>query len=247
MGHSSLCYALGAAAVVALCRVRQTSRRAQNERAIAGYLGYIRDNFSKMMLLISQKGALHDRGLASFLRLKSLPVSTAADAEEASIANLRCLVVFLQGDAKDGGLRVGPSTIEGAGDGLFVTRAHRAGDMLCVYRGTALTLAKVLKMSVSDRDYTVGGFGLNLHIDAKPHPHIVARFINDNFRVPGASNAKFVKIKQDKCALVVATRDLAAGEEIFISYGDGYWRARGLLPPEEPPPAKGRSRSESKT
>lgn len=40
-----------------------------------------------------------------------------------------------------------------------------AGDVLCVYRGTPLTLRQFL--ATYNRDYVMGGFGLNVHVDAR--------------------------------------------------------------------------------
>jgi hypothetical protein len=35
-----------------------------------------------------------------------------------------------------------------------------------------------------------------------------------------------VKDAAERCASVVTTRDLRAGEELYAEYGDGYWRHR---------------------
>ena len=72
----------------------------------------------------------------------------------------------------------------------------------------------------------MGGFGLFWRVDAGPHPEVMARYINDHYEQIEKNNAKFIKLKKYKIALVVAKRDLVANEEIFASYGDGYWRSR---------------------
>ena len=115
------------------------------------------------------------------------------------------------------------STIPGAGQGLFATAAINKGDILCEYTGTELTLLQTIRLK--DKTYLMGGFGLNCHIDAKDHPDVLARYINDA-RDPLLQNTKFVKLKSEKKALVVALRDISAGEEIFASYGSVYWRFR---------------------
>lgn len=46
-----------------------------------------------------------------------------------------------------------------------------------------------------------------------------------NIREP---NVKFVKSRRSRTALVVATRDIGVGEELFVAYGAGYWRKRGV-------------------
>ena len=80
-------------------------------------------------------------------------------------------------------------------------------------------------MSVSDRDYVMGGFGLNVHVDVSKHKNVLARYINDNFD-KSKLNARFAKIERDACAIVYTTRRLETGEEIYVGYGESYWRAR---------------------
>lgn len=72
----------------------------------------------------------------------------------------------------------------------------------------------------------MGGFGLNCHIDAKPHLDVWARYINDNLDDQQAINCKFVKLKEQKMARVIATRDICPGEELYLKYGDVYWRGK---------------------
>ena len=73
------------------------------------------------------------------------------------------------------GLRVGVSLVQGAGEGLFAVERFPKGHILCVYSGVVLSLAKVLKMSVKERDYVMGGFGLNAHVDARHDLSVLAR------------------------------------------------------------------------
>ena len=48
-------------------------------------------------------------------------------------------------------------------------------------------------------------------------------YINDCLH-PAGWNVEFVKQPAESCALVVALRDIAKGEEFFASYGKWYWR-----------------------
>lgn len=79
----------------------------------------------------------------------------------------------------------------------------------------------------------MGGFGLNVHIDARPHLGVLARYINDNF--DGSKiNSRFQKFKNLKYARVIATRKIEANEEIFASYGRLYWEGKkSTSPPTE--------------
>eukprot|EP00913_Durusdinium_trenchii_P011597 g10891.t1 len=136
-------------------------------------------------------------------------------------------MVYLRGDG--GGLEVRPSQIPSAGRGLFATRSFAAGELLCVYGGQAVPLAKVLRGEVKDKDYLMGGFGL-YSVDAAKHPEVLARYINDHVDA-SKHNVKFLKLKRERRALAVAMREIVAGEEIHAFYGEGYWRARrGPMP-----------------
>ncbi|KAJ1623932.1 hypothetical protein T492DRAFT_1051641 [Pavlovales sp. CCMP2436] len=123
------------------------------------------------------------------------------------------------------GLDVRPSLVVGAGEGLFALRGFLEGELVCEYVGRVLSLAEVMRMSVPDRDYVMGGFGLNVHVDGRHNHNMLARYINDNGD-PALINAEFVKLRAERKALVRALRPLRAGEEIFCAYGEGYWRAR---------------------
>ena len=124
-------------------------------------------------------------------------------------------------------LRVAPSSVPNAGDGLFVTRSFAQGAVLGHYRGRVLSLARAMKLT--DRDYLMGGFGINAHVDAREAYAMPGRYVNDTFDT-AALNAEFVKCKKAKSAALVATRALSAGEEVFAAYGPSYWRARGVDP-----------------
>ena len=70
---------------------------------------------------------------------------------------------------------------------------------------------------------------INAHVDARFAVNSPGRYVNDNFD-PRALNARFDKIKPERRARLVATREIRAGEEIYASYGAAYWRARGIDP-----------------
>jgi len=103
--------------------------------------------------------------------------------------------------------------------------------------------AEITPSAAPDLTYVMGGFGL-FSIDASPH--CVARYINDKFEVViegeggpdiqrstrsrrSLANVEFVKSKKVMKAVVIAKRDIEPGEELFADYGDGYWRARGMI------------------
>ena len=73
-----------------------------------------------------------------------------------------------------------------------------------------------------DDDCKEEGEGRIVWIDASCVTSCVARYINDPL-LPVAYNCEFVKFPLNKTASVVATRDIGCGEELFVSYGKGYW------------------------
>ena len=63
------------------------------------------------------------------------------------------------------GVEVRQRRIPDAGDGLFAARRFEAGAVLGEYRGQVLSLLQAYKLE--DRDYLMGGFGLNAHVAAR--------------------------------------------------------------------------------
>ena len=122
-------------------------------------------------------------------------------------------------------LRVAPSTVKGAGEGLFATERIAADETIGFYRGEVLTLREALRLK--DRDYLMGGFGPNAHVDARDAFAMPGRYVNDAFDA-SRLNARFDKSRKTRSARVVALRDIVEGEEIFASYGRSYWSARGV-------------------
>ena len=119
-------------------------------------------------------------------------------------------------------LEVRASRINGAGLGLFATTDIAAHTVLCEYTGAELTLAEVAAID----DYTyVGHIGLMCYIDAREHPDVLARYINDGGD-ESAQNVRFVALPSRRRACALATRDIRKGEEIYASYGASYWRTK---------------------
>ena len=133
------------------------------------------------------------------------------------------------------GLAAGASDVCGAGLGLYALRAFEEGETVAIYRGERLSMAKMLTRE--NRDYIMGGFGLNRYVDALNELDCPARYVNDSFD-KAKLNARFSKDAAACTAAVVALRHIAAGEEIFASYGEDYWLGRGIDPatgaPHEP-------------
>jgi hypothetical protein len=109
-------------------------------------------------------------------------------------------IVHMSGDVE-----VRPSRIPGAGNGLFALRNFKKGEVVCEYVGKVLTFLQMLK--ATDKTYMMGGFALNIHLDAKDCPESMGRYINDPINSE-LINAEFRKLKQEQKALVIALREI---------------------------------------
>ncbi|KAL7529930.1 hypothetical protein ACHAXR_004822 [Thalassiosira sp. AJA248-18] len=118
-------------------------------------------------------------------------------------------------------LKVAPSTIPDAGKGLFATSHIPKGVNVCYYTGYRHHYQSQKRLK--NREYI-----LNLQndgfVDPFPTKDVLARFINDP-KNEDQCNVKFEYIEEPGIwyCPVVAQRDIAAGEEVFISYGPRYW------------------------
>jgi hypothetical protein len=117
------------------------------------------------------------------------------------------------------GLQVGESLIPGAGLGLFSTRAREKGELLCRYHGTLLRTCEALRLA--DKSYLMR-LGPQCYVDARDHVDVLCRYMND-CRNRRGYNVAFQKLPDEGCALALASRDLAAGEELYVDYGKWYW------------------------
>lgn len=102
-------------------------------------------------------------------------------------------------------VEVRQSHIPHSGNGLFALTAFNKGDVVCEYTGKVLTLLQAMKLS--DKTYLMGGFGINCHLDARENPESLGRYINDP-RNKSLENVEFVKLRKERRALVIATRNI---------------------------------------
>ena len=121
--------------------------------------------------------------------------------------------------AKDG-LRVKASPI--AGMGLFATRDFKHGEHIADYSGDELVLT---------HDKVGGEYALAVTqrkaIDAARTNTAYGRYANDPHNSDMSSNAEFVINRATGTGRLRATRNIAKGSEVLVSYGAEYWRAFG--------------------
>jgi hypothetical protein len=123
----------------------------------------------------------------------------------------------------DAGLGLFFDSEEVSNDGEDGTSTIDAGTILCYYAGHIHNYHSAKRLK--DRSYLMLVDG-GILVDPGPLPQIKARYINDPL------NDKFVNCKYVPDSLrsaVVATRVIARGEELFVSYGDAYWAQHETL------------------
>jgi hypothetical protein len=118
---------------------------------------------------------------------------------------------------------VRPSTIPGAGDGLFAAEDIAEGTVVGQYVGDVYGAEDGMKLAPDKRAYfmRLGGDPM-VFVDAGPHVQVLLRFVNDA-RDPERNNLRWEKRPQHADALAVTTRPVRAGDELFAPYGLWYW------------------------
>lgn len=110
------------------------------------------------------------------------------------------------------------SLLPNAGLGLFATQEFHQGDSLGEYVGNRLTECEKRLLCDKSNLFKVSD---DLFLDPRDEKMLM-RYMNHHFD-PENQNAKF-EIRGEK-VFVIVTRNIKAGEEIYISYGGSYWMA----------------------
>jgi SET domain-containing protein len=114
-----------------------------------------------------------------------------------------------------------------AGKGLFTTKDIKKGSKIIEYRGEIIDWKEYCKRTKEDKDGYMAYVNWKKCIDAYNTPQYKARYANDAeglIRHKKYKNNAEYQIIDDK-VFIVATRDIEAGEEIFVSYSKDYWDA----------------------
>lgn len=124
----------------------------------------------------------------------------------------------------DAGLVVAPSLVPEAGMGLFAERDYEAGEVVCTYIGRCLSLVQLLR--TPDWTYIMDcgkdRRGRRIHLDARHQPRAKAAYVNHHF--DGAKvNVYCEELPDERKCLVLATRRILGGEELYMDYGLKYW------------------------
>ena len=117
------------------------------------------------------------------------------------------------------------SRLPGAGKGLYTTKAISKESKIIEYRGEIIGYNEYRKRTRNEQDQYLFFLRMELCIDSMHTPQYKARYANDAAgitRLKGVKNNSDYVIFGDKC-FIVASRDIKAGEEIFVNYTKSYW------------------------
>lgn len=122
-------------------------------------------------------------------------------------------------------LTVKQSQLPNSGKGLFTTTAIKKGTRIVEYLGEIIDWKEYEKRVERDEDGYLFFVNKKHCIDAWNTPEHLARYANDAAglgRVKGLKNNSVYETEGNRC-WIVSTRDIKAGEEIFVSYTKEYW------------------------
>ncbi len=120
-------------------------------------------------------------------------------------------------------LFVKTSTLPNAGNGLFTKIDLKKGDVVTEYIGRRRTWAQVEDDVDNGYIYHIDDENV---IDAKNNKASFGRYANDAAglqRVQGLHNNSEY-FEKEKKVFIRAKKNIAAGHEIFVSYGNRYWK-----------------------
>ena len=123
-------------------------------------------------------------------------------------------------------LIVKKSKIPGAGKGLFTTKPIAKGSRVIEYRGEIIAWKEYSQRVKENKDGYLFFVSRKVCIDAFSTPQYKARYANDAMgyvRVKGVRNNSQYETEGDRC-FIVSTRNINAGEEIYVDYTRDYWK-----------------------
>lgn len=122
-------------------------------------------------------------------------------------------------------LKVKTSQLPNAGKGLYTTTPIKKGEKIIEYLGEIIDWKEYLKRVDKNEDGYLFFISKKLCIDAYNTPQHIARYANDAAglsRVKGLNNNSKYDIENNRC-FIVATKNISANSEIFVTYTKEYW------------------------
>jgi len=118
---------------------------------------------------------------------------------------------------------VADSTLTGARQGLFTLTPVDTEELICLYAGTKIRNLSAITEDFPRFDYVWSNSDQSIIIDAYPPHSCFGRYANDALY---ESKCNAIIEERNGKVFLISTRPLAANEEIFVNYGDGYWADR---------------------
>jgi len=116
-------------------------------------------------------------------------------------------------------VRVGPSNVPDAGDGVFAVAELRENSLLAWYRGERLTAAQFDARYADGKSTHVLQLSCDVYVDASRGGNWTAK-INDARGSGDAANVRFTV-----AGAVRSLRRIHAGEELLLDYGPHFFHA----------------------
>ena len=125
---------------------------------------------------------------------------------------------------KDEHLYVDKSQIEGAGKGLYTIVDIDKDEVICIYTGKSLTNKEAEELVKKGKDLYFIKM-LDGTIFDSGNARCFAKYANDaeGFGKTKFKNNSKITLDDDEKPCIMATRNIKAGEEIFVGYGKKYW------------------------
>jgi uncharacterized protein len=122
-------------------------------------------------------------------------------------------------------LIVKKSQLPNAGKGLYTSTPIKKGSRVIEYLGEIIDWKEYERRVEKDEDGYLFFINKKVCIDAWNTPEHKARYANDAAglgKVKGLKNNCIYEVDKNQC-FILTTKDIAAGEEIFVSYTKEYW------------------------
>jgi SET domain-containing protein len=124
-------------------------------------------------------------------------------------------------------LEIKESQIPSSGMGLWAAKEFKRGEAIVKYDGEKITWKECNRRNMAQKGYGCYYLFINKRkcVDAQYSTWAQGRYANDAaglYRIEGLRNNSRYEIRKGE-AYIIASRNIKAGEEIFVSYGRAYW------------------------
>lgn len=117
-------------------------------------------------------------------------------------------------------LYIDDSKIKEAGLGVFTNEIIPKNTIIDEYKGE---LVEISEYKFNPYMYSLKDNQSKIIIDASKLPRCYMGMLNDSINSKFKNNCEFEPDIENKKVYIVSTRDIQAGEELFIGYGYNYW------------------------